>query len=77
MPGVGQWREILDVRGRDHQFFPPDVGKYIVLVVGVLTEYVIGVLARYRSFRRNSAVRGSRFASMKKPPSASTLRPVE
>ena len=46
MPGVGQWCEVLDVRGHNHQFFLLDVGEYIVRIVSVLIEYVIRVLGR-------------------------------
>ena len=50
MPGVGQWREVLDVCGHNHQFFLLDVGEYIVRIVSVLIEYVIRVLGRVTFF---------------------------
>ena len=74
MLGVGQWCEVLDVRGHNHQFFLLDVGEYIVRIVSVLIEYVIRVLGRVTFLPEKFS--SARFeVCVDKTPTASILRP--
>jgi hypothetical protein len=75
VPGVGQWREVLDIRGHNHQFFLLYVGEYIVLIVSVLIEYVVRVLGRLAFFpEKFSNARFEVCVDEKPPPHLSFVR---
>ena len=53
MPGAGKWCEVLDIRSHNHQFFPLNIGEYIIIIVSILMKYIIRVFGPVVLFSKN------------------------